>query len=105
MNWKKLLFAGGIGAVIGYSVKAQLDNLPIRPEEALKQVKNAFRERGPVSGSWIYMKPEELTYNELDYTVYRGGITRTIDNVNTQYEFFIDAYTGSVIAVEETSSI
>lgn len=105
MSWKKIILAASAGAAIGYSIREQLANMPIKPEKALKKVKKTFKKRGAVSGSWIYMKPEEVTYNDIDYTVYRGGITRTIDHVNTQYEFFIDVYTGSIVAVEETNAL
>lgn len=105
MNAKKIICAAGLGAVIGYTVKAQLEKMPIKPEHALKKAKTSFKQSGPVSGSWIYMKPEEMTYNELEYTVYRGGITRTMANVNTQYEFLVDASTGSIISVEQTNAL
>ncbi|WP_067841527.1 PepSY domain-containing protein [Amphibacillus sediminis] len=103
MNWKKSLCALGVGAAIGYTIKTHLTQLPIRPEQALKLAKQMFKEKGAVSGSWIYMKPEKIELHDLEYTIYRGGITRTINEVNTQYEFFVDAYTGTIVATEETS--
>lgn len=102
MDWKKLLCAASIGAIIGYTIRDQLLEQRIKPENALKLAKEAFKQHGPVSGSWIYMKPEEITKNHLSYTVYRGGITRTIDDTNRQYEFYVDANTGSIIDVQET---
>ncbi|GGM26300.1 peptidase M4 [Paraliobacillus quinghaiensis] len=103
MNWKNIICAAGIGAVIGYAAKDQMTKQPIKPENALKLAKEAFKKHGPVSGSWIYMKPETFTDNGLDYSVYRGGITRTIDNLNKQFEFFVDANTGSIIDVKESA--
>lgn len=99
----KVLFALGVGALLGYSVKKQLDDLPIKPEIALKKAKARFKETGSVSGSWIYMKTELLALHGLDYTVYRGGITRTEDNVHTQYEFYVDAYTGVIVDTKITN--
>ncbi|MBM7572826.1 PepSY domain-containing protein [Aquibacillus albus] len=104
MNWRKLLFAASLGAVVGYLLKDQLENQQtISPEKALKSAKEAFKQQGSVSGSWIYMKPEEISRNGLSYTVYRGGVTRTIDGENTQFEFFVDANTGAVIDVAKSA--
>lgn len=100
MNWKRVIFAAGIGAVAGYFISEQITNKQnVSPERALKSAKEVFKQQGPVSGSWIYMKPEELVRNGLNYNVYRGGITRTIDGENTQYEFFVDAETGTILDV------
>ena len=49
---KKILFALGVGTLLGYTVKSQLDAMPIKPEYALKRAKERFKEAGPVSGSW-----------------------------------------------------
>lgn len=100
---KKVLFALGVGAVLGYTVKSQLDAMPIKPELALKIAKARFKESGPVSGSWIYMKTETLPLHGLEYTVYRGGITRTEQDVHTQYEFYVDAYTGVIVDTKITN--
>ncbi|CQR48174.1 Peptidase propeptide and YPEB domain protein [Paraliobacillus sp. PM-2] len=103
MDWKKFLCAAGAGALLGYAIRDRLSHQLIKPENALKLAKEAFKQLGPVSGSWIYMKPEEITKNSLNYTVYRGGITRTIDHTNIQFEFYVDANTGSIIEVTETA--
>ncbi|WP_186578336.1 PepSY domain-containing protein [Aquibacillus kalidii] len=104
MNWKKVAFAAGLGALAGYFINEQISNQQqVTPEKALKQAKEAFRQQGPVSGSWIYMKSEEFVKNGLTYNVYRGGITRTKDGENTQYEFFVDADTGTIIDVAESA--
>lgn len=105
MNWKQSALLVSAGALLGFTLKTSLTKLPIRPEYALKLAKARFKELGSVSGSWIYMKPETLTLHGLNYTVYRGGITRTINDTNTQYEFFVDADTGSIISTKETQAI
>ncbi|NMA91133.1 MAG: peptidase M4 [Amphibacillus sp.] len=105
MNWKKALGILGLGITIGYIVKSKINDMPIQAEQALKIAKEKFKEGGAVSGSWIYMKSEEITLHGLNYLVYRGGITRTINEENKQYEFYIDAHTGTIISTEETSNI
>ncbi|WP_053218864.1 PepSY domain-containing protein [Virgibacillus senegalensis] len=104
MNWKKIAIGAGIGAAAGYFVLQQYDKQSkVTPEKALKSAKEAFKQQGPISGSWIYMKPEEMEKNGLTYTVYRGGITRTIDGESTQYEFKVDAETGSILDVLQSA--
>jgi len=95
---ERAVIAAGIGIAVGYLLKDQLDQYrSLTPDEALESAKQTFMKQGPVSGSWIYMKPEKIERNGLTYTAYRGGITRTIDGENKQYEFFADADTGAVI--------
>ncbi|WP_226036381.1 PepSY domain-containing protein [Aquibacillus saliphilus] len=98
MNWKKIVIAAGLGALAGLVIKEQLVSTRyVSPEKALKSAKETFKKQGPISGSWIYMKPEELVKNELTYIVYRGGVTRNINGENQQYEFFVDADTGTIL--------
>lgn len=104
MDWKKVAIAAGVGASVGYVLADQLSKRQtVTPEKALKSAKESFKQQGPISGSWIYMKPEEFVKNGLTYTVYHGGITRTIDGENAQYEFYVDAETGSIIEVAESA--
>ncbi|WP_077621258.1 PepSY domain-containing protein [Sediminibacillus massiliensis] len=104
MKWKNIVIGAGVGALAGYVILQQLDKQQkVTPEKALKSAKEAFKQDGPISGSWIYMKPEEMEKNGLTYTVYRGGVTRTIDGKSTQYEFKVDAETGSLLDVAESA--
>ncbi|WP_164668323.1 PepSY domain-containing protein [Virgibacillus doumboii] len=104
MNLKKAVLATGVGVAVGYLVKQQIDEKQtITPEKALKQAKESFKKQGPISGSWIYMKPEEVEKNGLLYNAYRGGVTRNIDGENKQYEFYVDVDTGAVIGAVQTA--
>ncbi|MFD1362298.1 PepSY domain-containing protein [Lentibacillus salinarum] len=104
MKARNAVIAAGAGIAAGFLVKQQLDRYQtITPEKALKRAKESFKKQGPISGSWIYMKPEEIEKNGLLYNVYRGGVTRNIDGENKQYEFYIDADTGAVIDSAETA--
>lgn len=98
MDIKKVALASGAGFLLGYIAKQQIDrNQKLTPEKALKQAKEAFKQLGPISGSWIYMKPEEIEKNGLLYTTYRGGVTRQADGEGKQFEFHIDVDSGAVI--------
>lgn len=101
MSRKRAFIVAGLGIAVGYLLKDQIDQYKkITPDEALESAKKTFMQQGPVNGSWIYMKPEKIEKNGLTYTAYRGGITRTIDGENKQYEFFSDVDTGTVIDVK-----
>lgn len=104
MGMKNTVIAAGVGVVVGYFAKQQLDQLQkVTPEKALKQAKETFRRQGPISGSWIYMKPESVDKNGLSYQAFRGGVTRNIDGENKQFEFHVDLDTGAVIDSVQTT--
>jgi len=103
MSLKRTILATGVGVAIGFLAKQQIDQLQKEnPENVLNQAKEAFKKQGPISGSWIYMKPEEVEKNGLVYTAYRGGITRNIDGETKQYEFYADVDTGTIIESTQT---
>ncbi len=102
LSKKNVLLAAAVGVAIGYIAREQVSKqTKITPEKALNQAKEMFKRKGPISGSWIYMKPEEIEKNGLLYDVYRGGVTRNIDGDNKQYEFYVDIETGAVIDTKE----
>lgn len=104
MNKKQVAFAFGLGLALGYVIKLQTEMFQkMTPEKALKQAKETFKKSGPIHGSWIYMKPEDFEKNGLMYKVYRGGITRLENGENKQYEFYVDADTGTIIHTNEAS--
>lgn len=104
MSVKKTALAAGIGFAIGYLAKQQVGQYQkITPEKALTKAKETFKRQGPISGSWIYMKPEEVEINGLIFTAYRGGVTRNIDGENKQFEFHVDVDTGAVIDSVQTA--
>lgn len=99
-----IILAAALGFSAGYIVRDQIQvNKKVSPEKALQHAKEEFKKAGPISGSWIYMKPEEIEKNGLVYNVYRGGITRTIDDKNKQYEFYTDVDTGTIISAKEAA--
>nr|WP_152446614.1 PepSY domain-containing protein [Bacillus sp. THAF10] len=101
MKWKALLIGAGIGAAAALFITEVTKQPSIKPEKALKIAKEAFKKKGPVDGSWIQMVPETILKNELSYSVYRGGISRRIDNVLEQYEFIVDKDTGVILDVNQ----
>ncbi|MFE8703382.1 PepSY domain-containing protein [Cytobacillus sp. FJAT-54145] len=100
MNWKSFLYGLGIGLVSGYATKEILTRKTfVSPEKALANAKNTFKELGSISGSWIHMKPEVFEKQHITYNVYKGGISRFVEEVLEQYEFVADAETGTILDV------
>lgn len=98
MNWKTFLLGAAAGFATGYATKQILNqtNTP-SPDKVLAQVKETVRKDGSIYGSWILMKPETYQKNDLDYQVYKGGITRNTDGNREQFEFIADATTGTIL--------
>ncbi|KAB8138349.1 peptidase M4 [Gracilibacillus oryzae] len=101
---KQMLAAAGIGFLIGYAIKTRQEELWMKPEVVLKMTKKKFQQHYDVSGSWIYMKREQIYLNELNYEVYHGGITKHIDGNHIPLEFFVDAKTGTIIKTKSQDS-
>ncbi|WP_153730937.1 PepSY domain-containing protein [Sporosarcina obsidiansis] len=94
-------FLAGIltGVAAGVVVNEAFNKLneQVPADNVLKKVKEAFKEEGPIDGSWIVMKPEPYTNHVISMEVYRGGVSRMKDGRLEQYEFAADAKTGTVV--------
>ncbi|GKV64769.1 MULTISPECIES: hypothetical protein [Sporosarcina] len=94
-------FLAGIltGVAAGVVVNEAFNKLneEVPADNVLKKVKDAFKEEGPIDGSWIVMKPEPYTNHVISMDVYRGGVSRMKDGKLEQYEFAADAKTGTVV--------
>ncbi|NUK30579.1 PepSY domain-containing protein [Parageobacillus sp. VR-IP] len=97
MSWKKFITGAALGFAAAYVIKAQLDRQMISAKKALSLAKAAFGQSAPISGSWIQITPETYEKNNIRYTIYKGGICCD----GAQYEFVIDAYTGTMIDVKQ----
>jgi predicted small secreted protein len=104
LSWKR--FAAGVGAGVAVTIlaKNQLDKSEgkLAPEKALKLVKRKTAHLGQIEGSWIHMITEEFEQDHLLFNVYRGGLTCSDTDGNmSAYEFFVDAATGTVLALNK----
>ncbi|MBD1380178.1 PepSY domain-containing protein [Metabacillus arenae] len=103
MNWRNFFVGVSIGFAAAYFVKNRMEAQYISSEKALHIVKQAFKQRGPIDGSWIYTVPEEYYKNHLTYKVYKTGVTRTAGGSLEQYEALVDAKTGTIIEIIQTA--
>lgn len=98
LNKRNIVRGIGIGFLVGYVLRHQLENKgALTPEQALQFAKEKLEETTPIVGSWIYVKQERLEMNGLTYDTYRGGVSRNIDGKTEQIEFYVDKNTGAII--------
>jgi predicted small secreted protein len=97
MSFKRFLLGAGIGFIVGAVLKDQLTKELISPEKALRVVKRKLGKQGVVEGSWIHMIPEDYEKSLLEYTVYRGGVSCTIEGEFYQFDFIVDGHTGAIL--------
>ncbi len=103
MKTRYFFWGLGLGIIGTYFLKDQLKPLKISSDKALDIVKKAFKEKGPIDGSWIYTVPETFSNEHLSYEIYKAGISRSVDNQLEQYEAFVDTTTGTIVHVERIS--
>jgi predicted small secreted protein len=104
LNWKSFLVglsSGLVGGIVGSYLLSKETKKTVSPEKVLEGVKAAFKEHGPISGSWIHMEAEPYENNHLNYLVYKGGITKNNNDLTRQYEFVADASTGTILSLQE----
>lgn len=99
MSWNKFFLGFGVGFASALLLKEALTDSTIPGDKALRIAKDAFKKNGPIDGSWIQMNTEEYTKSGIQYRVYKGGISRKKDQESHQYEFIMDAKTGSILEV------
>ncbi len=99
MGLRKFLLGVAIGIVGTFFVNKLLPSSRISSDQALKLVKQEIKKHGPIDGSWIQMIPEKYERNNISYNVYKGGISRTIDNYSEQLEFIVNAENGTILDI------
>lgn len=98
VNWKTFFMGVASGVAAGIIVNQAVTNKQvISSEKALDIAKSAFKKHGPIQGSWIQMKKQPYHKSFLEYEVYIGGISRTVDGTVEQYEFIVDSKTGAIL--------
>lgn len=103
MKNRDLLIGFATGVAATFLIKEVYDRKEkLYPaDDVLKSIKSAFKEEGPIDGSWIFMKTEPYKQHAVATEVYKGGITRHREDELEQFEFLADAYTGAVLEVKQ----
>lgn len=99
MKMKDFLAGVLTGVAAGIVVSKSIDrvNPNISADNVLKNIKESFKQEGPIDGSWIVMKTEPYKNDVITMEVYRGGISRIMNGELEQFEFAADAKTGTVV--------
>lgn len=100
MSLRKFLLGVTVG-IIGTYAFQKYKPAYISSDAALRKVKQEVKKHGPIDGSWIHMVPEEFFKNNITYTVYRGGISRTIHDQQEHLEFIVNAENGTILDIQE----
>lgn len=101
MSWKRFVLGMSIGFAAGLLVTKEIQKEKVSPEKILKLVKQNLNQKFHITGSWIHMIPETFEKNEIQYTVYRGGITTSQGDELIQYDFVADAKTGTILELSK----
>ncbi|WP_066311102.1 PepSY domain-containing protein [Bacillus sp. FJAT-29814] len=100
MNWKSFALGVSVGILAGFAAKTVISSTTnVSPEKVLENVKDHFKQNGPISGSWIHMKAEPFEKHQVQYQVYKGGISKNNNGKTEQFEFIADASTGALLDV------
>ncbi|MDX5474203.1 MAG: PepSY domain-containing protein [Bacillaceae bacterium] len=105
MKCRTFLLGVSVGAAAALLINEATKSQPIKPEKALKIAKDAFKQKGPVDGSWIHMVPEDYYVNEIPYKVYKGGISRRNNGTLEQYEFVVNLKDGNLLDVKQLTTV
>ncbi|TQR18401.1 hypothetical protein [Psychrobacillus vulpis] len=99
MKIRDYMLGLGTGVIIGVLASQAAKKMDINKsaELVLKEIKNSFKQEGPIDGSWIYMSPEPFQKEAIQLHVYRGGISRIKNGQLEQFEFAADTKTGTVV--------
>ena len=99
MKIRDYMMGLGTGVVIGVIASQFANKIDMNrsAELVLKDIKNSFKQEGPIDGSWIFMSPEPLQKEAVKLNVYKGGISRMKNGELEQFEFAADAKTGTVV--------
>lgn len=97
MSFRRFAIGVGVGFIAGYLLRPRLEKEFISPELAFKIAKDEIAEKMPITGSWIHTQPETLERNQLEYTVYRAGITTSLNGESQYFDLLLDARTGTIL--------
>lgn len=90
----------GASGAIGFLAGKLFGKRPFSANRALKIIRNDFSREGTITGSWIDHRQIPFQRYAVKTSAYQGGLTRLEDGNPVNYEFKVDAYTGSLLELK-----
>lgn len=98
MNWKYIITGVIAGVTAGYvTQKIISENHSLNSNEVLAIAKSAFKQQGPITGSWIQMEEDIYDTGDSSISVFKGGITRMNGDNKESFAFISNSKTGEII--------
>jgi predicted small secreted protein len=101
MNWGRFVAGVVTGVVASYLITQKKPATFIKPEKIIQMVRNRYKSKMSIVGSWIHTEPKAGELNGIQYNLYEGGFTGVVNGSPRFYEFVVDAETGTLLKVEE----
>ena len=93
----------GLSRFAGFVAGKIFGDRKLNPNSILKTIISDFKKEGPISGSWINHQARPFQRFAIRTLAYEGGITRQEDDQLTTYQFWADAYTGSILEMKRVA--
>lgn len=94
--------ATGLAAAIIIKETSERISPFVPANQVLENVKAEFKKISPIDGSWIYMKTEDYNNGIMTIPVYRGGISRVVNDELETFEFSADARSGAIVELTKS---
>jgi predicted small secreted protein len=98
VKWGRFLLGLAGGAVVGYML-VQTKEIVLRPENVIQSLKERYKEKLSILGSWIYIEPQLEEVNGMQYRIYHCGLTGMSNGQPNNLQFKVNAETGEVLLV------
>jgi predicted small secreted protein len=100
MKWGRFVAGIAAGLAVGYVFSKSQQPSQVKPEKVIQMVKNRYKSKTTITGSWIHVEPQRETINGIEYDVYQGGFTGVKNGYPEFYEFKVDAHTGTLLMID-----
>ena len=90
----------GASGIAGLLAGKLFGKRPYPANRALKQIRRDFAKEGTITGSWIDHRQTPFQRFAVKTSAYQGGLTRLEDGEPVNYEFKVDAFTGSLLELK-----
>jgi predicted small secreted protein len=100
MKVGRFLIGVAAGVTASYMLSKVTKRAFIKPEKVVEIVKDRYKNKMSIVGSWIHVEPQSEEISGIQYNIYQGGLTGVIDGTPQFLEFTVDADTGTLLKVK-----